>query len=406
MTFSMTLRRGLNHLADAIQGGADLGTFTAVEVPAVPSGRQFQQAQNHSVAERGSVAFKNLSKIYQSSAGAVAALQDIDLEIPAGSIFGIIGRSGAGKSSLLRTINRLEQPTAGQVLVDNVDIGTLDESEMVQLRRRIGMIFQHFNLLSAKTVFDNVALPLRVAGLGEEQVILRVTELLALVGLQDKHQTYPSRLSGGQKQRVGIARALATHPEVLLCDEATSALDPETTSSILQLLRDINRRLGITIILITHEMSVIREIADQVLVLEKGCIAELGEVWKVFGNPQHPATKALLAPLQHALPDDLQGRLLSAAPTSGQYELIVQFSYSGEHGLEPDLLRIAQALAGSSRLVHGGIDRIQGHAHGRLLIAIKDTVELPEFASLTQGSQAIAHQIEVLGYVAESVHSH
>lgn len=403
MAFSMTLRRGLNHLADAIQGGGDLGTSAAIDVPTPPTP---PSEAHHAVTERGSVAFKNISKVYQSSAGTVTALQDIGLEIPAGSIFGIIGRSGAGKSSLLRTINRLERPTAGQVLVDSVDIGTLNESELVQLRRRIGMIFQHFNLLSAKTVFDNVALPLRVAGLREEHVTQRVTELLTLVGLQDKHQTYPSRLSGGQKQRVGIARALATHPEILLCDEATSALDPETTSSILQLLRDINRRLGITIILITHEMSVIREIADQVLVLEKGRIAELGEVWKVFGHPQHPATQALLAPLQHALPEDLQRRLLPNAPVSGEHEQIIQLSYSGEYGLEPDLLRITQALPGNIRLVHGGVDRIQGHTHGRLLVAIKHTDELPDFASLTQGPQAVAHQIEVLGYVAESVHTH
>ncbi len=171
------------------------------------------------------------------------------------------------------------------MLVDGVDIAGLAEDDLVALRRRIGMIFQHFNLLSAKTVFDNIALPLRVAGVGKAEIARRVAELLALVGLQDKAQVRPGRLSGGQKQRVGIARALATGPEILLCDEATSALDPETTQAILQLLRDINRRLGITIILITHEMSVIREIADRVLVLEQGRIAELGEVWQVFGAP-------------------------------------------------------------------------------------------------------------------------
>ena len=168
---------------------------------------------------------------------------------------------------------------------------------------------------------------------------------------------------------MGIARALATDPEILLCDEATSALDPETTQSILELLRTINRKLGITIILITHEMSVIREIADRVLVLEQGRIAELGEVWKVFGNPQHPATRALLAPLQHGLPDDLRQRLLSTAP-AGRHERILQLTYRGEDGLEPDFPRIAQALGGRVRLLHGGVDRIQGHAQGQLLIAL------------------------------------
>lgn len=383
---------------------ADLGS-TGVEQPeaSAVSSQRANAGQQHAV---DAVRFENLAKVYQSSAGPVYALQDINLEIPAGSIFGIIGRSGAGKSSLLRTINRLEKPTSGKVVVNGVDIGSLGESDLVSLRRRIGMIFQHFNLLSAKTVYENVALPLRVAGTPASKIDERVKELLALVGLHEKHNTYPSRLSGGQKQRVGIARALATAPEILLCDEATSALDPETTQAILQLLRDINRRLGITVILITHEMSVIREIADRVLVLEQGRIAELDEVWKVFGAPQHEATRALLAPLQHGLPDDLQGRIASVPPASGAFDTILQLGYTGANGLEPDFLRIAQALQASVRLVHGGLDRIQGHAHGRLLLAVPGSVQLPDFSTLTQGAQAIAHQIEVLGYVPESVHSH
>ncbi|CAM4146672.1 ABC transporter domain-containing protein [Bordetella tumbae] len=359
-------------------------------------------------AERGTgaVSFRNVAKTYFSSAGPVQALQAISLDIKPGSIFGIIGRSGAGKSSLLRTINRLEPLTSGQVLVDGVDIATLDESQLVELRRRIGMIFQHFNLLSAKTVFENVALPLLVAGVHKTQVTERVNELLALVGLQDKANTYPGRLSGGQKQRVGIARALATGPEILLCDEATSALDPETTQAILQLLRDINRTLGITVILITHEMSVIREIADQVLVLEHGRVAELGEVWQVFGNPQHTATQALLAPLQHGLPDDVRRSLLPTRP-AGRSAQVLQLTYGGQGGLEPDFSRIGQALSGSVRLLHGGLDRIQGHAQGQLLVALHDVVVgEPDRKKLTQGSQAIAHDIKVLGYVADAVDFH
>lgn len=358
--------------------------------------------QGGSVGKPGSVVFERVGKLYQSSAGAVHALQDIDLSIEGGSIFGIIGRSGAGKSSLLRTINRLEQPTSGKVLVDGVDIASLDDAGLVKLRRRIGMIFQHFNLLSAKTVYDNVALPLQVAGVSAEKIDARVQELLALVGLQDKYKTYPSRLSGGQKQRVGIARALATAPQILLCDEATSALDPETTQSILQLLRDINRRLGITIILITHEMSVIREIADQVLVLEQGRIAELGQVWKVFGAPRHEATRALLAPLQAGLPQDLQQRLLPQRPAHGKALQVLQLGYTGEGMLEPDFARIAQALGPGVRLLHGGVDRIQGHAHGRLLLAVPGDWQPVQLAQLTQGQQAVAHHVEVLGYVAES----
>ena len=346
----------------------------------------------------GSVAFEHVGKAYQSSAGPVQALSDISLEIPAGSIFGIIGRSGAGKSSLLRTINRLERPSEGRVLVDGEDIGLLDEAGLLALRRRIGMIFQHFNLLSAKTVFDNVALPLRVAGVPQAEIRQRATELLALVGLQDKHRTYPGRLSGGQKQRVGIARALATRPEILLCDEATSALDPETTQTILQLLRDINRRLGITIVLITHEMSVIREIADRVLVLEQGRIAEQGEVWQAFGSPQHDATRALLAPTRHGLPDDIQARLSDRPPAAGAYRYILRLGYTGADGLEPDLARIAQALDAPVRLVHGGVDRIQGHVHGHLLLAVPGPAVLPELAPLTIGPDAIAHSIEIIGH--------
>ena len=363
-------------------------------------GAQMQGAEA-SGAERGTVSFQAVGKVYRSSAGNVEALQDISLDVPAGSIFGIIGRSGAGKSSLLRTVNRLETPTSGRVLVDGVDIAGLNEDGLVALRRRIGMIFQHFNLLSAKSVYDNIARPLRVAGVGADEVDRRVTELLALVGLQDKKPVFPARLSGGQKQRVGIARALATGPEILLCDEATSALDPETTESILQLIRDINRRLSITVILITHEMSVIRAIADQVLVLEQGRIAESGEVWRVFGDPQHDATRALLAPLRHGLPDDLQTRLVDQPPQAGSYRTVLRLSYTGADGLEPDFSRIGNALHTAARLLHGGVDRIRGHSQGQLLISVPGGIALPDLSLVTQGPQAIAHSVEVIGHVAD-----
>ncbi|VVE54846.1 methionine ABC transporter ATP-binding protein [Pandoraea anhela] len=371
-------------------------------------------AARNDASLKGAVAFRDVTKTYVSSAGLVTALDAIDLDIRPGSVFGIIGRSGAGKSSLLRTINRLERPSGGQVLVDGVDIATLNDAQLVQLRRRIGMIFQHFNLLSAKTVFDNVALPLQVAGVPKAQIDARVGELLALVGLSDKAGTYPGRLSGGQKQRVGIARALATGPEILLCDEATSALDPETTHATLRLLRDINRQLGITIVLITHEMSVIREIADQVLVLEQGRIAELGDVWRVFGAPRHDATRALLAPLRHDLPDDLRQAMQPDRP-AGPCVQILQLTYRGADGLEPDFPRIAQALGGSVRLLHGGVDRIQGHSQGQLLISLAPPPHRPDapgertppdWQTLTRGPNAIAHDIEGLGYVADAVHLH
>ncbi|EXF42874.1 ABC transporter-like protein [Pseudomonas sp. BAY1663] len=255
-----------------------------------------QQAAQAGLYSDVHVRFANLGKTYQSALGSVQALRDIDLVVQRGEIFGIIGRSGAGKSSLIRTINRLERPSSGQVLIDGVDIGQLDEDQLVEQRRRIGMIFQHFNLMSAKTVWQNVELPLRVAGVPYGQRQRKVHELLQLVGLLDKRGAYPAQLSGGQKQRVGIARALVHDPEILLCDEATSALDPETTQSILALLREINQRLGLTIVLITHEMAVIREICDRVVVLEQGEVVEQGPVWRVFGAPWHEVTRTLLAP--------------------------------------------------------------------------------------------------------------
>ncbi len=344
----------------------------------------------------GSVTFEALGKTYVSPAGTVTALEAIDLAIPAGGIFGIIGRSGAGKSSLLRTINRLEEPTEGRVLVDGQDIGRLDEDGLVALRRRIGMIFQHFNLLSAKTVRQNVALPLVVAGVEKRQIDERVDEVLALVGLEGKHNVYPSRLSGGQKQRVGIARALVHRPEILLCDEATSALDPETTLSILQLLKDINGRLGLTIILITHEMSVIREICDDVLVLEQGRVAEQGPAWQVFGAPKHAATRALLQPLNRDVPEDIAARLLPTPVDGG--EAVVEVRYTGTEGKGPDLSRLARALGGPVRLLHGSVDRIQGHAHGTLLLAASGASQ-SHLAAL----KGHVGSTRILGYVRRDV---
>jgi D-methionine transport system ATP-binding protein len=344
---------------------------------------------------RGSIVFENIEKTYLSSTGPVHALQDISLTVPTGAIYGIIGRSGAGKSSLIRTINRLEKPSGGRVLVDGDDIATYDESALVGLRRRVGMIFQHFNLLSAKTVWSNVALPLQVAGVPRAEIDARVAEALTLVGLEGKHNVYPSRLSGGQKQRVGIARALVSRPEILLCDEATSALDPETTLSILHLLKDINRRLNLTIVLITHEMSVIREICDEVLVLEQGRIAEAGPVWRIFGNPRHDATKALLQPLSRDVPEDI-ARQLQALPI-GRCDAIVELTYTGEDGLVPDIFRISAAIGAPAQLLQSTLDRIDGHVHGRLLVSVP--------ADKAEGLLApagLAHRTRILGYVSSN----
>ena len=355
-----------------------------------------QRTELHPELNRAHVRFVGLGKTYDGKQGPVAALQGIDLAIQRGEVFGIIGRSGAGKSSLIRTINRLEQPTSGRVLIDQVDIGEYDEDRLVALRRRIGMIFQHFNLMSAKTVWQNVELPLKVAGVPKEQRENKVRELLELVGLQAKHKAYPAQLSGGQKQRVGIARALVHDPDILLCDEATSALDPETTQSILGLLREINKRLGLTIVLITHEMAVIREICDRVVVLEHGRIVEQGPVWEVFGNPQHEVSQTLLAPLQHALPEELQSRL-QAQPSSPDASVVLRLQFTGSQQDEPDLAALFAALGGRVKLLQGGVERIQGHALGQLLLAVAGSQLNAE--QLRERAGQWAQRAEVLGYV-------
>lgn len=342
------------------------------------------------------VRFIGVGKTYEGAQGPVQALQGIDLTIERGEVFGIIGRSGAGKSSLIRTINRLEQPSSGRVLIDQVDIGDFDEDRLVALRRRIGMIFQHFNLMSAKTVWQNVELPLKVAGVPQAERWRKVGELLELVGLQGKRDAYPAQLSGGQKQRVGIARALVHDPQILLCDEATSALDPETTESILALLRDINRRLGLTIILITHEMAVIRAICDRVVVLEGGQVVEQGPVWQVFGDPRHEVSRTLLAPLQHGLSDELRARLRGVAPTP-EAALVLRLSVTGAQTGEADLSSLFNLLGGQVSLLQGGIERIQGRALGSLVVAVSNSPHDREH--LLQRARQWAQQVEELGYV-------
>jgi len=241
------------------------------------------------------ISISGLNKFYQTSRGSVPALRDINLRVEKGDIFGIIGLSGAGKSTLIRCLNRLEEPDSGKIVIDGNDITRLSVAQLREARKKIGMIFQHFNLLDSRTVRGNVAFPLELAGYARRDIDERVAEILELVGLSDKAGAYPAQLSGGQKQRVGIARALANHPEVLLSDEATSALDPQTTSSILELLADINRKLGLTIVLITHEMNVIRQVCTKVAVLDKGEIVETGPVEQMLSRPSSTTMRLFLA---------------------------------------------------------------------------------------------------------------
>ena len=312
---------------------------------------------------------KDLSLTYSGKQGPVHALQHIDLHIAAGEVFGIIGRSGAGKSSLVRTINLLNRPTAGRVVVAGRDMMALSPAELRVARQDIGMVFQHFNLLSSRTVFDNVALPLELAGVPKADIDARVKPLLELVGLGQLAERYPAQISGGQKQRVGIARALASRPKVLLSDEATSALDPETTRSILDLLRDVNRRLGVTIVLITHQMQVIKQIADRVAVIDGGRIVEMGPVLDVFTQPQHATTRSLIAEvLPSSLPEPVleHARQIAAKLPAGEHAHLLQVSYGGAAASTPVWSEIAMEFGVQVHVLHGLIEQIQQETVGVL----------------------------------------
>ena len=306
---------------------------------------------------------ENLHKSYRVGNREVSALNDVTLHVPKGKIFGIIGRSGAGKSTLLRTFNLLERPSRGAVRIDGVDMTTLGKAELDRRRQHIGMVFQNFSLLSAKTVGANVEFPLKLAGgFTREERQRRVDELLELVGLSAHKDKYPAQLSGGQKQRVGIARAIANAPRLLLCDEATSALDPETTQSILALLAEINKRLGLTIVLITHEMQVIRSICDHVAVIEAGEIVETGEVSDVFLHPKHPVTRALIAENTH---DDVDLAGMSAG--SGRR---VRLTYFGDTAYRPILTHVVEQTRASITILQGAVSRIKDTPYGQLLVEI------------------------------------
>ena len=296
------------------------------------------------------ITIKNVKKIFSTKQGDVTAVTDVNLEIQEGEIFGVIGYSGAGKSTLIRMLNGLEIPTDGSVTVANKQVSHIKGPELRTARQKIGMIFQHFNLLWSRTVRENIAFPLEIAGVSKANRIKKVDELIKLVGLQGREDAYPSQLSGGQKQRVGIARALANDPKVLLCDEATSALDPQTTDSILDLLVDINERLGLTIVLITHEMHVIRKICHRVAVMEDGKIVEKGSVLEVFKNPQQPITKRFVQ--QVTEPEKTKETIehLLGVYTSGQ---VVQLSFVGEGAEQPLITNLIRNFGITVNILQG-----------------------------------------------------
>lgn len=339
-----------------------------------------------------------LSNIRKTYDGSTYALQGINLDIAKGEIYGIIGKSGAGKSTLIRCINMLEAPTAGEVVVDGLNLTKMPDNQLRLARKDIGMIFQHFNLLSSATVYENVAFPLKLSGKSAKEIQDKVLPLLELVGLESKKDQYPAQLSGGQKQRVGIARALANNPKVLLCDEATSALDPQTTKSILDLLKDINQSLQLTIVLITHEMQVIKEICDKVAVIENGKIIEQGPVIDIFSKPQQETTRDFIsAIINHDLPEIFQGTEFSSEPINNGH-LVLRISFMGHSTEEPIIAGLIRRFDIDISILYGNVDHIKTTPYGTLLLELSgDAEKIQEALSYLQEKQL---GIEVIGYVA------
>ena len=328
----------------------------------------------------------HISKNFASGGRTVHAVQDVSLSIGKGEIFGIIGFSGAGKATLVRCINLLERPTSGSVTVDGKEMTALSARELRQARKKIGMIFQHFNLMPSRTVFGNVAYPLRGSGLSGEQIADKVHRLLELVGIGDKAEAYPKQLSGGQKQRVAIARALANDPNVLLCDEATSALDPQTTKAILRLLKDLNEKLGITVVIITHEMAVVKEVCDRVAVMEHGRVVEQGEVFNVFADPRQEITRSFihttsnLRKIEELIEED--SPVVQLKPG----ELIVRLSYIQRNVSEPLISTVSRKFDITLNIIFSDIAIVQNAPIGGTVAIIRG-----ERAQITQ---AIAYLIE------------
>lgn len=325
------------------------------------------------------IEIRNLSKTFLTADGEVEALKDISLTIPDGEIYGIIGMSGAGKSTLVRTINMLERPTSGNVIIDGRDMGTLTDAQLREERRGITMIFQGFNLLMQRTCLKNVCFPLELAGENKQKARARAAELLELVGLGEKLNSYPAQLSGGQQQRVAIARALATHPKILLCDEATSALDPQTTQSILGLIRDIHDKLGITVIIITHQMSVVEQICTRVAILDGGTVAEEGEVSAVFSSPKSEAAKRLVYPDGYELAEAVSGD-----------ELLLRVVFNGAEASKTPLIATMAVECGIAASILGASTRSLGEkAYGNMLLGI------------TGGREQLKKAVDYLGRIPD-----
>lgn len=321
------------------------------------------------------IEIEHLNKTYPSPTGDIHALRDVDLRIDDGEIFGIIGLSGAGKSTLVRCINLLERPTSGTVRIDGRDMTQLSRRDLLKARQDIGMIFQSFNLLEQRTVLRNICFPLEIAGVKRDEAQARAAELLELVGLSDRAKAYPSQLSGGQKQRVAIARALANDPKVLLCDEATSALDPKTTRSILKLLREVNQRLGITIVVITHQMSVVKYICDRAAVMEKGRVVEEGTILEIFSHPKMPVTKGFIDTATNV--DDLYELLEETRSGDGvnHGQTVYLLTYTGSSAGKPLMVELYQRFGVEANIIFGNVELLKGTPLGKLAVTLSGTPE-------------------------------
>lgn len=328
------------------------------------------------------IEIRNLGKTFDSANGKIVALDGIDLTIRDGEIFGIIGLSGAGKSTLVRCINLLERPTEGTVTVDGMELTTLDRRALLRMRQSIGMIFQGFNLLEQRNVIGNICYPLEIAGWKKKDAVARAHELLTLVGLSDRAKSYPSQLSGGQKQRVAIARALATNPRYLLCDEATSALDPTTTEAILQLLREINRKFGVTIVVITHEMKVIDSICDRVAVIDKSRIAELGDVRDIFAHPKSDIARELILPVAKSVPDAIEGTKL-------------RLVFDGKSAKTPVIAGLVMECGIAVNILFADTRELDGRACGQMLIQLPDDERQVERVCAYLDEKSIVYHKEV-----------
>lgn len=332
------------------------------------------------------ITLTHVSKWFKTAHGTVTAVEDVDLYVETGQIFGIIGYSGAGKSTLIRLLNGLEQPSSGHIEVAGHALSSISSHELKSARRKISMVFQHFNLLWSRTVADNIAFPLEIAGVPRAERQRRVDELITLVGLEGRAHTYPAQLSGGQKQRVGIARALANNPDVLLCDEATSALDPQTTDDILALLSDINRRLGLTIVLITHEMHVVRQICHRVAVMEKGRIVEQGAVLDVFTHPQQPITQKFVRQLSG--PQDSTAQIAARLKQQSLPGRLVKLTFIGVQTEKPLIAELIQRYQLMISILHGSINYTSEGVFGLLFLHVQgDDARFSEMSAFVASQQ-------------------